>query len=394
MRTPTARVELSDPALVEAARTGDREALAELLNRHRPMLLALCRRALGDEDLAADAAQEAALGALLGLDRLRRPDRFGAWLAGIGLNVCRRWLRQRSRASWSWEAVAGGVHWRESLDGGRDPADEVVASDLAARVRHAVDGLPAGQRQAVVLMYFTGMTQAEVAAELGIPVSAVKARLHKGRAALRVRLWRFRRNEMPVIPSDTGTLVPMELREVVRMRGDQWPGAHVVCLAEIGGERILPIWVGDFEATWLALAIEKVEMPRPGPYALMARTIQAVGGRLLEVRISRLADEVFYAEIACEDSQGRRRTIDARPSDALNLAAILDVPVFAAPEVVQAAGRRAGPDVHRALTEQRSEAVDAATADLAAEARERWTSSLAQVHAVRKRLEDEEGAGC
>jgi RNA polymerase sigma factor (sigma-70 family) len=357
------------------------------------MLLALCRRTLGDEDQAADAAQEAALGALLGLDRLRRPDSFGAWLAGIGLNVCRRWLRQQhSRAAWSWEAVAGGVHWTGPLDQGRDPADEVVASELAAQVRRAVEGLPAGQRQAVVLMYFSGMTQAEVAAELGIPVSAAKARLHKGRAALRVRLWRLRRNEMPANASDTETLVPMELREVVRMRGDRWTGAHVVCLAEVGGERILPIWVGDFEATSLALAVEKVELPRPGPYAVMARTIQAIGGRLLEVRISRLADEVFYAEIVCADSHGRRQTIDARPSDALNLAAVLDVPVLASPEVLRTAGTRAGAEMRRALTEQREEVVDAATSQLAAEARERWTSSQARAQALKKELEADEGS--
>src|SRR6266508_5075560 len=96
---------MDDAELVRLAREGDKEALAALLARHRGMLVALCRRALGDDGLAEDAAQEAALQAMLGLDRLARPERFGAWLGGIGLNVCRRWQRERAREGWSLAAM-------------------------------------------------------------------------------------------------------------------------------------------------------------------------------------------------------------------------------------------------------------------------------------------------
>ncbi len=86
------QVDDGDGALVRAAQTGDKGAFATLLARHWPLLLALCRRAVDDPMLAEDAAQEAALQSLLNLDRLRHPDRFGPWLGGIGLNVCRRWV--------------------------------------------------------------------------------------------------------------------------------------------------------------------------------------------------------------------------------------------------------------------------------------------------------------
>ena len=70
-----------DAELVAASRGGDRRAFALLVERHYGVLLATCRRATGDGELAADAAQEAVVTALVGLDRLRDPERFGAWLS-------------------------------------------------------------------------------------------------------------------------------------------------------------------------------------------------------------------------------------------------------------------------------------------------------------------------
>ena len=66
------------------------------------MLVGLCRRMLGDGRLAEDAAQEAVLQAMVGLDGLERPERFGAWLVGIGLNVCRRWRRDQAGRRGRW----------------------------------------------------------------------------------------------------------------------------------------------------------------------------------------------------------------------------------------------------------------------------------------------------
>src|ERR1700749_3035627 len=89
--------ERSDRELVRAARQGERVAFATLIERHYPALRSTCRRALRDSDLAGDAAQQATLTAMLGLDRLRDDERFGSWLIGIGLNVCRSMLRGRAR---------------------------------------------------------------------------------------------------------------------------------------------------------------------------------------------------------------------------------------------------------------------------------------------------------
>src|SRR3954466_1882368 len=81
--------------LVRRARGGDRDAFAALVARHHATLVRCCRRLVG-ADAALAAAQDAVVTALLSLDRLRRPESFGAWLVGIGLNAGRALLRAPS----------------------------------------------------------------------------------------------------------------------------------------------------------------------------------------------------------------------------------------------------------------------------------------------------------
>src|SRR2546430_5727399 len=96
---------LDDRESLRLARRGDRLAFAALIERHYPALLGCCRRALHDPELARDAAQQATLTAMLGLNRLRDDERFGAWLIGIGLNVCRSLLCDRGRRGSSLDAL-------------------------------------------------------------------------------------------------------------------------------------------------------------------------------------------------------------------------------------------------------------------------------------------------
>lgn len=360
-----------DAALVRAAQAGDKAAFARVFTRHLPLLRALCQRTLGDPWLVEDAIQESALQALLGIGRLRQPERFGPWLGGIGLNICRRWLRERSRVAWSWESLAGGRAAAETADPGDGTEAVLEAVELRNAVRRAVVTLPDGQRQAVVLFYLSGLTYAETAALLGIEVGAVKTRLHKARAKLSRQLADGRMedtmdekldrrtltkaagaaaasaalgHEAPAAGAevhkaptpDEGEFVEMRVVDVRRrFKGDDAPPAYVVVLAEIGGGRRLPIWVGEPEGTAIALHLEGVETPRPMTFAFLASALAATGGRLREVQIDRLAETVFYATAVIEGPNGAQR-VDARPSDALNLALLTGAPVRVASAVLDA----------------------------------------------------------
>ncbi len=168
-----------DRSLVERARQGDRDAFQTLFERHRTMLTALVGRACGSSGLVEDIVQETALSALIGIARLERADRFGAWLAGIGLNICRRRRRQELERPSSFEKAVGA---RDDLS--VDPSEVAIEREISRSVRAAIIGLPSGQREAAALFYLSGLTYRETALALGIDVGAVKTRLHKARARL------------------------------------------------------------------------------------------------------------------------------------------------------------------------------------------------------------------
>ena len=284
----------SDAVLVRRARGGDRDAFAALIARHHATLLACCRRMVGQH--ARDAAQDAVLTAMLSLDRLRDPAKFGAWLVGIGLNACRAFLRARPPLAPTDDLAA-------------DPAEIAAAREFAERVREAIADLPPGQRDAVTLYYLAGLTQAEAAAHLGIPPGAVKARLHKARAGLRTRLEPLRKELQ----------LPVEMKVTdVRRAGER----HILMLE--GGGRALKIWVGVAEALSVAVLLEDVELPRPGTYHLTAALLAARGASVREVRVNRLADHTFYANVVLDDGSA----VDARPSDAISLALLAQAPIL------------------------------------------------------------------
>lgn len=110
----------------------------------------------------------------------------------------------------------------------------------------------------------------------------------------------------------------------------------IVILKDVGGEALLPIWVGLFEAQAIAMEIEKASAPRPMTHDLLKSVVAGLNAQLQRIVVSELRDDTFYAVIWMEQD-GEAVAIDARPSDALALALRADCPIFVEEDVLRTA---------------------------------------------------------
>jgi RNA polymerase sigma factor (sigma-70 family) len=307
-----------DEELVAATLGGDRTAFEALLDRHVGRVRLLAGRMLRPQD-AEDVVQEALLQAFLGLDRLRNPERFGSWLYGITLNLARMRLRRRDPLPLDASIVEA-----PALDG-------ETALDA---VREALEVLPGREREAVLLHYVEGLAQHEVAALVGERPGTVRVRLHRARRRLRGHLAEF------APTNKEAAMIEVAVEDVfVRMGGENGDASEIVgetrivVLKEQGGERRLPIWVGEPEAAGLALQLGGEGMPRPMTWDLLAKALEAAGATVERVSVNSLREETFYATIMLATESGTKE-VDARPSDALNLALRVEAPIYVADDVM------------------------------------------------------------
>ena len=112
---------------------------------------------------------------------------------------------------------------------------------------------------------------------------------------------------------------------------------RIVILREVDAERYLAIWVGVYEAEHLTVALQDVEVSRPLTYDLFRNVIKSLNATLLRVEVVSLREETFFGNVVLEVN-GKEVNIDARPSDALNLAVRTNVPILVAREVMDSAG--------------------------------------------------------
>ncbi len=297
---------------------GVRRTFAEEVAAARPRVTAVVARLVGDD--AEDVVQEAVLRAFLSLSQLREPARFESWLCGIALNIAKMRLRSAATEARAL-AVAGAAPHGPEVDALED-------------VREAVALLPPAQRDAVLLHYVDGLSCEEVAAALGSTPGAVRVRLHRARAELRRRLAPrapvpSRRKEIAMIEMALeDVIVRVDPEDASKLVAEQ----RIVILRERDGVRRLPIWIGSPEGNALAFRLREKAPSRPITPDLMTEIVRALGGRVERIAVTRLEDKVFYATVTVDGHE-----LDARPSDALNLAVRTGAAIVVAPAVLDEA---------------------------------------------------------
>jgi len=171
--------DIADLAIVRRCLAGEKDAFAELVQRHQRTVFAVALRMLGNRDQADDAAQEVFVRAYSRLSTFRGDSDLRAWLVGIATRLCIDLLRSRRRRP---EVVLA--------DQQTDPADSGWEVGVVERhtVAHAIAQLPPHYKAAIILRHLQHMSYSDMAAALGIPVATVKTHLLRARRMLRIQL--------------------------------------------------------------------------------------------------------------------------------------------------------------------------------------------------------------
>lgn len=110
----------------------------------------------------------------------------------------------------------------------------------------------------------------------------------------------------------------------------------IVILKDMEDKRVLPIWIGLFEANAIALELEKITTPRPMTHDLIRDIITGINATVTKVVVNDLKNNTFYAVIHLS-LDGNNIVIDSRPSDAIALALRIGAPIYVSTEVVNKA---------------------------------------------------------
>lgn len=180
---------MDETALINEAQRGDLDAFNTLVLHYQDTLFNTARRILGDDELAADATQDAFISAFRSL-RTFRGGSFKAWLMRTVTNAAYDELRRRKRRPTT--ALEPDGEDPEAIDEPRwladptlSPEETTEAHELEHAMEHCLEGLPFEYRAVVVMADVEGLDYAEVAAAVRVPLGTVKSRLARARLRLR-----------------------------------------------------------------------------------------------------------------------------------------------------------------------------------------------------------------
>ena len=329
--------ERTDRELVIRARQGDKEAFGCLIERYQTMAGHIALRMVNAPETAQDLVQEAMLQAYLSLKDLRNEESFRSWLYGIVLNIAKSHLREEKRRSFSNEALNDNQLeglWSSS-SAIKDPQQIALERELHQHVLSAIQDLPQAHRETAQLYYYESLTLHEIAAITGASQGAIKVRLHRARNQLSQTLSHAYPEIMQGIRPKNRRKTMIRANIVDIVKSDE---KYIVLLQDEARGRILPVWVGPFESTAIAMGLRAYPTDRPMTFDFIVRLLETLGAQLVEVRVELLKDEVFYG-IAQVRFGSDLKELDARPSDVLALAVRTGSPIYVAEEVMEQASK-------------------------------------------------------
>lgn len=126
----------------------------------------------------------------------------------------------------------------------------------------------------------------------------------------------------------------VEVRALVM---DPTQNMPVLLLRDPQSKKVVPVWIGQPEATSIAMIMQQREFPRPLAHDLIKAILKSLGGDLDMIVIDSIQDSTYFATLYVRDHTGKTHEIDARPSDSIAIALRLGSPIYVSDEVFQVA---------------------------------------------------------
>jgi RNA polymerase sigma-70 factor, ECF subfamily len=186
---------MNEQSLIQDAQAGSLDAFNALVLHYQDNVFNTALRILGDEDLAADATQEAFLSAFRSITSFRGGS-FKAWLMRTVTNACYDELRrQKRRPSVPLEPETDDGEEMDSprwlADPDMSPEQKAEADEVEHAIQHCLNNLPVEFKTVVVMADIQGMDYSEVAIAVRVPLGTIKSRLARARLRLRECLQGF-----------------------------------------------------------------------------------------------------------------------------------------------------------------------------------------------------------
>ena len=186
---------MEEQTLIRAAQRGDLDAFNELVLLYQDFLFRIALNILSDEDVAADATQQAFISAFRSMGSFRGGS-LRSWLSRITVNTCYDELRRVARnRDVPLQAYDRDGDEKESAswlaDPGLSPEELAENSDLMVAIQKSLQALPEHYRLAILLVDIEGLSYEETATALNLPIGTVRSRLARARRLLRSSLQRY-----------------------------------------------------------------------------------------------------------------------------------------------------------------------------------------------------------
>jgi RNA polymerase sigma factor (sigma-70 family) len=225
--------EPADEDLIGRIRAGDREAYGVLVARYQGHVYGLAVSLVGRWAEAQDIAQETFIRAYAHLDRLRRPERFAAWLRRVAFSVAMNWIRAHRPERFRRLEGRVDLDTLEIPDFTPGPPEVVERRELARVVLAAVAELPSKYRVPLTMFHMDGLSYRKVADFLDIPLGTAQSLVHRARAKLRSALAQYVAGEVEPMVGEVfeahklpGGFARRVLENVPRVTYDARPGGE------------------------------------------------------------------------------------------------------------------------------------------------------------------------